>query len=116
MERFGKPRLHHKKRIVLISALYNIITTRFHEGEKYLDELLLLFFKMERILDQRLDDTTGQTVYLIQWQGYKEPIYNSWIPHDLFLQLREYLSPVEQSILVGDRPPLATFPPPRPAR
>ena len=73
-------------------------------------------FKMERILDQRLDDTTGQTVYLIQWQGYKEPIYNSWIPHDLFLQLRDYLSPVEQSILVGDRPPLATFPPPRPAR
>ena len=70
-------------------------------------------FKMERILNQGQDDVTGAPVYLIKWKGYNEPIFNSWIPHAQFIQLIQYLSPVEQSILMGERDvPLASFPAP----
>ena len=65
-------------------------------------------FKMEQILDQQQRDS-GQ-FYLIKWKGYNEN-YNSWIHHDQYLQLRDYLSPEEKSILVGNRVRFADFPP-----
>ena len=65
-------------------------------------------FKMERILDQQQRDS-GE-FYLIKWKGYNEN-YNSWIHQDQYQQLRDYLSPEEQSILVGNRVGFADFPP-----